>query len=357
MKAVVKKNAVQIGLGLVILVGALAGTFMLNREANASAVETPIPAKVDSAVPAPTLPAPISPAPAAPANAVTIAKAAGTLASASQATLAFQTTGRIKDIKVKQGDQVKAGDVIVALDTAALDAQVTQAQAALNSAMANFEQVKAGPIADNIIIAKSNLDLATAALAQAQAAYDKVGGATNPKISASPQALALQQAYSQYHSAAAQYDLSVTHPTDVELKAAQAAVAQAQATLETAQQNAANARIVAPYNGTIVWIGAKLGESAVAGSPEATIADLTRMQVQVNADEASTAVLQVGQAVSITVDALPGKTLSGQISQIGLLATASGNFVTTLVTVDIHATNAPIYPGLNATVEFQGTNQ
>jgi HlyD family secretion protein len=67
--------------------------------------------------------------------------------------------------------------------------------------------------------------------------------------------------------------------------------------------------------------------------------------------------LQVGQSVSITVDALSGKTLTGRISKIGLLATASGNLVSTPVTIDIDPTSALIYPGLSATVEFQGKSQ
>ncbi len=341
----------------VVAAGVVAVGFMESRRVDASAAETPVPQPTSVAVAAPPAPATTlaSQAPAfAPAF---VAKATGNLTSANQATLAFQSAGRIKDVGVQEGDHVKAGDVIATLDTAALDAQVTQAQANLDSAAANLAKTKAGPTVDDATVAKGNVDRAKAALDQAQAAYDKIGGATNPQISASSQALALQLAYSNYQTAVSQYNLTINHPTDVELKAALAAVAQAQAALELAKQNAANARITAPFDGTVVWVGSKLGESAVSGSPEVTIADLPKMQVQVNADQISETNLQVGQAVTITLDALPGKTLTGHISKLGLLATSSGSIVSAPVTVDIDPSPAPLFPGLSATVQFQVKNQ
>ncbi|MGE5264751.1 MAG: HlyD family secretion protein [Acidobacteriota bacterium] len=358
MIAVSKKTVLQVGIGVGVLAGAIATIFFFYPRASASAIQTPIPvvskpAAVELPSPAPTA------VPALPARAGTlvIAKTAGNLVSANQATLAFQTSGRIRQIQVKEGQRVQAGDVIATLDNTALDAQIVQAQANLDSAQANLVKVKAGPTEDDLLIAKFAIDRAKAAVDQAQAAYDKIGGASNPKISETAQSLALQQAYNAYQTALAQYDLTVKHPTDAELKAAQAAVAVAQAALETARQNAANARITAPFDGTVVWIGAKPGESAVSGTPEITLADLPHMQVQVNADQISSAAIQVGQAVSVTVDALPGKTLAGHVSKIGLLATSTGNLVSTLVTIDIDAANVPIYPGLSATVEFQGGAQ
>ncbi len=358
MIAVSKKTLLQVGIGVCVLVAAMAAIFFFYPRASASDVQTPVPVVSKPVVVERPTPVP-TPVPAIPARATTlvIAKTAGNLASANQATLAFQSSGRIGQVQVKEGQRVQAGDVIATLDNAALDAQIVQAQANLDSAQANLVKVKAGPTEDDLLIAKLALDRTKAAVDQAQAAYDKIGGASNPKISETSQALALQQAFNAYQTAFAQYDLTVKHPTDAELKSAQAAVSVAQAALETAKQNAANARITAPFDGTVVWIGAKPGESAVSGTAEITIADLPHMQVQVNADQLSSAAIQVGQAVSVTVDALPGKTLTGHVSKIGLLATSSGNLVSTPVTIDIDSTNMPIYPGLSATVEFQGGAQ
>src|SRR5512142_1983261 len=69
-------------------------------------------------------------------------RAVGTFSSANQASLGFQSAGRVKDIKVKEGDTVKAGDLLATLDTTMLDLQVVQAQASLNTAQAKLDTLK-----------------------------------------------------------------------------------------------------------------------------------------------------------------------------------------------------------------------
>jgi HlyD family secretion protein len=327
-------------------------------------------------------------------------RAIGTLVSANQATLAFQTAGRIKQINVKEGDTVHAGDLLISLDTTMLDLQVAQAQAALETAQARFDQLKnpsvsdvtaaqanvaaaeamfaqlKSPTVNDLKIAKADLDSAQAALANAQSAYDRIGGDTNPFGAMSPQALALQQASNNYQKALAAYNAK-TNPSDAQLKqaqaaieqaraqlnrltnpnpndvkTAQAAVAQAQAALDLAKQNVTNAKIVAPFDGTVVWLGPHLGESAAPNAPMVTLADLSRMQVQIGVDENTVAQLKVGQSATITADALPGKTLTGHVSKIGLLATTTAGIINLPVTIDVDAGNVPITPGLSATIEI-----
>lgn len=362
MNLLSKKFALPLGLMLIVVVSVGVALFTMNHQANASAIEQATPTRARSQAAAPQPPARSNPTPtpepAIPVRASVVSvKADGNLVSASQATLAFQSAGRIKVVNVKEGDRVKAGDVIATLDTSSLDAQVVQAQATLDSAVANLAKVKAGPTVDDTIVAKSAVDRAKAALDQAQAAYDKIGGDSNPRIGETQQALNLQQAYSNYQSAVSQYHLTVDHPTDAELKAAQATVAQAQAALEAAKIAVVNARIVAPFDGTVIWLNSKLGESATTGSAQVMLADLSKMQVQVNVDESSIATIKVGETVTVTVDAMPDKPLAGKVSQVGLLATATGNLVYTPITIDINSTSTPIYSGLSAAVEIQGANQ
>jgi HlyD family secretion protein len=103
----------------------------------------------------------------------------------------------------------------------------------------------------------------------------------------------------------------------------------------------------------VVSLGAKVGESATPGVPEATVADLSHMQVQVNVDEITLSNIALGQPVKITLDALGGRVLTGRVHKIGLLGNAAGGVVSVPVTVDIDPTDALIYPGLSASVEFQ----
>lgn len=280
-------------------------------------------------------------------------KATGTLLSAKQAGLAFAVTGRVKQISVEEGAKVKAGVIMAQLDTGGLEATVGQAQAAYDLAKASFLLVQAGPNKDQVAIAKANLGNAKAAVDQAQAAYDRIGGASNPFSGISPQALALQQATNAFQAATAQYNLAVNHPTDTELAIAGAQFAQAQAALDVAKNSLANASIVAPFEGTVLAVTPKVGESVPANTVVMTLADLKNMQVVVNLDENSLTGVKVGQSVLVTVDAIGGRTLTGKVRKIGLLGTATTGVVSVPVTMDIDPTDAPIYPGLSATVEFQ----
>jgi HlyD family secretion protein len=355
---------------------------------------------VACASPVVNAPMPSSAAPRVSIQSATSIRAIGTIASANQASLAFQMAGRVKQINVKEGDVVHAGDLLVSLDTTMLDLQIAQAQAALDTAQARLDQLKnpssadvaaaqaqvasaqavlaqlKSPTVNDLQMAKADLDNAQAAVAQAQAAYDRAGGDSNPFIGMLPQSLALQQASNALLKAQAAFNARtnpsdaqlkqaqalvdqaqaqvnrLTNPSPNDVKTAQAAVAQAQATLDLAKQNVANAKIVAPFDGTVVWFGPHLGESAAPNAPMVTVADLAHMQVQIGVDENTVAQLKFGQAATITADALPGKTLTGRISKIGLLATTTAGIISIPVTLNLDAADSPIAPGLSATVEI-----
>lgn len=109
---------------------------------------------------------------------------------------------------------------------------LTAAQAALRATQENYARVKRGPTGQDLAPLKAQMDNAKAAVDQAQAAYDKIGGATNPNIALTPQAKALEQATNNYAAALAAYNNALNHPTASELAAAQAQVDNAQAALD-----------------------------------------------------------------------------------------------------------------------------
>jgi HlyD family secretion protein len=205
---------------------------------------------------------------------------------------------------------------------------------------------------DDVAIARSNLDRAKSAMDQARSAYDRIGGSSNPTIATTATALTLQQAIASYQGAIAQYNITVNHPTPAEREAGLATLAQGQAAYELAKQNLNNARLVAPFDGTVVSIIPKIGESAIANTPALIFADLTQMQVLINVDEGTLASIQIGQAATISVDAFPDKQLTGRVKKIGLVGTTTTNIVSVPIWIDIDKTDSPLYPGLTATVEI-----
>ena len=346
-------TAILIVLVLVVLAAAI---FLPNRPRALAADSTAVPTIVvlPTFVPPPTTSAVAT---SQTTTGLTGVKATGTLQSVNQASLAFGVGGRIKTVTAKEGDRVKAGDVLASVDTTVLETQVAQAQALLTAANAAFDKASKGPSADDLALAKANLDLTKAAVSQAQSVYDRAGGASNPFIGLLPQSLALQQASGSYQAAQAAFNIALSHPTTAELAAVAVQVAQAQLALDQANQTIANAKLIAPFDGTVVSITPHVGESANVGVPSAIVADLSQMQVQVNVGENTLAGIKVGQTVGITVDALGGKALTGHVKKIGLLGTSSGGLVSVPVTVLIDPSDALIYPGLSANVTFQGAGQ
>lgn len=331
------------------------------------------------------------------------ARVVGNFISPQQSSLAFQSGGRLTSYAVKEGDKVNKGDLIAELDKTSLQLGVDQAQAALDlaqvrlnqtkeggtaeqiaaakaglaSAQAAYAKVSKGPSPDDIAPAKSALDQAKAALDQAQAAYDRAGGATNPFSALLPTTVALQSATAGYQAALAQYNNAINHPTASELSAAAAAVKQAQAgvaaltptqenidiaqaqvkqaqvALDLANQGLENAKIIAPFGGTVLSLIPKVGETVSPGVPVVILANLDKMQIQANVDETALAGITVGQPAEITVDALGGKVLKAHVSKIGQLASSNGGLVTVPVTLDVDSTDAQVFPGLSGTVQFQ----
>lgn len=390
--------------GAMMASGLVAVLFLVNcatAPQNPAPAPTPLPVVVQPTAVSPT------PAPASTKNpndsAPGLARVTGSFTSANQAALSFQAPGRIQEYLVKEGDRVKQGDALASLDTTLMEFQVAQAQAALNLAKArlqqtqapvtaeqqaaanaalsaaasNFARVAKGPLPDEVAAAKANLDRAKAVLDQAQAAYDKAGGASNPYSGLLPTSVNLQQATAGYDAALAQFNLAKNRPTASELAGAasqlaqakaavsqltptaenlaiaQAGVDQAQAAVDLAKASLNNARLVAPFAGTVVLLGPKAGEYANPGVPVVTLADLGKMQVVANVDELTLGSLKVGQTATLFVDALGTQTLTAKISKIGLFATSAGGVTSVPVTLDVDPTNAAVYPGLSATVQFQ----
>ncbi len=330
---------------------------------------------------------------------VATVNAAGNVSAPGQASIAFQSSGRVAQVAVQIGDTVKQGQLLMQLDTtdlalalktaqtnlagaqAAYDAsQVTlqyavkTAQANLAGAQANYDGAKItnSQNPNQLIVAKAALDKAVAALQQAQAAYDKIGGASLPGIGMTSQSLALQQASIDYQTALGNYNITAAGINDNALKSAQAALDNAQtaldqaksnldtstrtaqatldnakAAVDQAQRNLDNATIYAPFDGVVSAVNYSAGDSA-GSSTAVTVTDLSNLQVKVTVAEVDMAKLKVGDTAQMTLDALPGRTFQAQVLAIGPVGTITSGVVNYPVTVQIaHADNS-VKPGMTA---------
>ncbi len=330
-----------------------------------------------------------------------VVNATGTILPERQTTLAFKNPGRVAEVLAEEGQVISEGQLLARLETADLDFAVSQAElalaaaqaqylriqrptaqyelaaaeAALESARASYRRLRAGPLPEEIQVARTNLDQASATLAQAQSAYDKV--ADRPDVALLPQALQLEQATVAYDAAKASFDLTMRGPTEAELAGATSAIAQAesalarleegvsdedllvaqiqvqqaQLSLDQARHQLDGTELFAPHKGTITFVGIQEGELS-GGQPSFVLTDLSQYHLDVSVDEIDIGPVAVGQQVNVTLDALPGIALRGQVDRIGETAQFDSGIAAYNVTVWLDPTQAPLRVGMTANVDI-----
>ena len=237
---------------------------------------------------------------------------------------------------------IKAGPLPT--DVTQAQAALSQAQATLTSAQANYAKVQAGPLATDVTQAQDAVDQAQATLASAQAklAQDNAGP------------LAADVAAAKSTLAQAQANLAATNgpplATDVALDQQQ--VNLAQAAVDQAKLNLANATLTAPFAGMIAAVNASVGEQ-VGNTPIITLVDPSAIRIDGTVDETDVAKLKVGQPATVTFDALPGTTLDGKVTAISPSGTATQGVVSYLVSVNVTNPPSSLKGGMSATVTIQ----
>jgi HlyD family secretion protein len=235
-----------------------------------------------------------------------------------------QVQGPVLD---KDGNMVKPGTLLAQIDPAIYQAQVSSATAAVKSAQAD-------------------LQLKTAQLNQATADWERA-----------------QKLYATGGIAQAEYDQSKATfgvaTANVEVSKAQIGVAQSN--LKTAQTNLDYCTISSPVNGTVIDRRVNVGQTVVASLSAPSLfliaKDLTKMEVWATVNEVDIGRIQVGQDVTFTVDALPGRTYKGKVVPQGKLPTRLNaqmvsNVVTYYVVVSVDNSDMRLKPYMTANLSF-----
>ncbi len=130
----------------------------------------------------------------------------------------------------------------------------------------------------------------------------------------------LALASSQVQQAIQDRDKLANGPNPDDLAAVQARVHAAQAALEAAQAAFTDLQVIAPFAGQVVSIPAKESQWSRAGQPALVLADETGWMVEIDdLKEKLVPAVQVGQAVRVTFDALPGQEFDGRVESVGLV--------------------------------------
>jgi len=285
------------------------------------------------------------------------------------AQVASLVAGRVETISVKEGDLVKKGQVLAQLDARERQAAVAQAQAHLEQAKQALKEAEA-----NFGAVQPTVKGAGADIAQAQAALDAASDTFQRTQKLAAQSAAtdadLVAARARMLEAQARLESLTANKAATQGRVgaalagvanARAMVGTAQASLDMAEVQLAEAQVLAPFDGLVVQRNLQPGEWAVPGTPVVTLEDTSRIWARLDVEETHLQKLQLGQPAQVKVLAIPDKTYPGHVVQIG----AEGDFAinrdvkrgrpdlrTFLVRVGIDGSAPELRPGMTAEVSL-----
>src|SRR6185369_16989792 len=161
-------------------------------------------------------------------------------------------------------------------------------------------------------------------------------------------------------SQAAEDNLKVAHAqlnvANSLVAANQAQVKQSTAALQSAQIDLDHTGITAPVDGVVVSRNVDVGQTVAASLAAPTLfliaQDLTKMQVDTNVSEADVGRVRLGQPATFTVDAYPGRTFAGTVTQIRQAPINVANVISYDAVIGISNTDLKLFPGMTANVKI-----
>ena len=218
-----------------------------------------------------------------------LVSASGEVKPKKNVEISAQVPGRIIKIGVVEGQEVKAGDFLLKLDSTQYEAYAERDRALIQGAKADLIQGEAR-------------------LTRDRSFYERQKKLYDEELISKDQ----------LEMAKVQYDVSVA-----QVSAVTSSIRQAEASLKSTLDNIAKTTYVAPIDGVITSLRVEEGEVAIIGTMNnpgtvlLTLADLSVMEVEVEVDETDVIGVHLGQEADIRVDAFPYVTFKGQVTEVG----------------------------------------
>jgi HlyD family secretion protein len=255
---------------------------------------------------------------------VVLVTATGTLQPTNTVEVGSEISGIVKTVEADYNDKVKVGQVLARIDTSKLEAQATQAKAALDSAKARVLQ------------AQATLSETRSKLSQ----FERVRELSKGKV----------PSQSEFDAAQAAFDRAKADEAS-----AAASVSQAQATLEANQTDIAKAVIRSPIDGIVLTRSVEPGQTVAAAFQAPVLfklaEDLTKMELHVDVDEADVGEVKEGQEATFDVDAYSDRTFTAKITQTRFGSKTVDGVVTYETVLKVDNSDLCLRPGMTATAD------
>ena len=257
-----------------------------------------------------------------------VVSATGKINPVFQVKITAEASGEIVALPVKEGDNVKKGQLLLRIKPDIYEAQKNSAEARLAQSKANLSSTKA------------QLD-------KVEADYKRVKGLFEKNLASDSELEASKSTYLQ---------------TMGSYESMKSIVAQGEAALQEAVETLNKTYIYAPMDGTISKLSVELSERVIGsqfqGTELLTVADLSKMEATVDVDENDVVLVALGDTAKIKIDAFGDKIFQGRVTQIGNSATTTGagsqdEVVNFEVEIRVQNPDNKIRPGMSCDADIQ----
>ncbi|MBF5007723.1 HlyD family secretion protein [Diaphorobacter caeni] len=242
---------------------------------------------------------------------------------AREADIAPKVTARIAKVLVKEGQQIKPGELLVEMDSPEVRAKLTQAEAARDAAQAVADKAQAGARPQEVQMARLNWQRAQAAAELADTSYRRVQSLFDQGLVAAQkrdEALTnFRASRDQALAAKAQYDMAASGARQEDKAAAHAQARQVQGVVAEVEAARAETQLRSPVGGEISQVLAKEGELSPQGVAVVTVVDLSDQWVVLNVREDQLARFAQGSRFTARLPALDNREAQFEVYYLGVL--------------------------------------
>jgi len=274
-----------------------------------------------------------------------IVSASGKIQARTTVNISADTMGRLTELAVDEGQTVKKGQFLMQIDPRNQLTAADRTAAGLAAARSQLEQLR-----NTVATARENLALSRENLRRARELW--------------AQQLTTRQALDQAESEVKVRESSL-RDAEQSLGTQEQRIRESAATVSSAQYELSRARIESPIDGLIVRRNIEQGETVVtgtmnnAGTVLLQIADMSIIEAEVEVDETDIPFVKIGQLAKIKIDAIPDKTFTGKVTEVGnspIVQAAAGQTGQTAtnfkVTVTIDGQIPEVRPGFTCTADI-----
>jgi HlyD family secretion protein len=273
-----------------------------------------------------------------------IVAASGKIQPQRLVNISADTMGRVTELRVEEGQRVQKGQFLLQIDPRNLTTAFNQTSASLAASRSTMEQLRV-----SLEGTRTNLKAAQDNLTRQQQLW-KQGLTTKEALENADNQVKVRQAE--------------LNSQERQIETQRLRMTQEQATVENAKLNLSKVRIESPITGIITRRNIEEGETVVigtmnnAGTVLLTVADMSVIEAEVEVDETDIPSVQLGQHAKVTIDAMPGKTFTGKVTEIGNSpiqaagASAASQATNFKVKVTLDGEVPDVRPGFTCTAEI-----